>query len=120
MARDIIGRYIWLIDTLTRYKKLTREEINSLWLRSSLSDGRPIPERTFFHYRRAIEENFHIDIRCNRSGEYFIERPDDPQDERLTNYLLDSYAVNSAVKDSLVDASRVAVEDVPSARQFLP
>ncbi|MDE5808380.1 MAG: WYL domain-containing protein [Muribaculaceae bacterium] len=120
MARDIISRYIWLIDTLTRYKKLTRAEINDLWLRSSLSDGRLIPERTFFHYRRAIEENFHIDIRCNRAGEYYIERSEDPQDRLLTNYLLDSYAVNSAVKESLTDPSRVAVEDVPSAREFLP
>lgn len=120
MARDIISRYIWLIDTLTRYKKLTRLQINDLWLRSSLSDGHPIPERTFFHYRRAIEENFHIDIKCNRAGEYFIESSDDPQDMRLTNYLLDSYAVNSAVKGSNADPSRVAVEDVPSAREFLP
>ncbi|MDE5789660.1 MAG: WYL domain-containing protein [Muribaculaceae bacterium] len=120
MARDIISRYIWLIDTLTRYKKLTRAEINDLWLRSSVTDGKPIPERTFFHYRRAVEENFHIEIKCNRSGEYYIERSDDPQDRLLTNYLLDSYAVNSAVKESLSDTSRVAVEDVPSAREFLP
>ncbi|MDE6409242.1 MAG: WYL domain-containing protein [Muribaculaceae bacterium] len=120
MARDIISRYIWLIDTLTRYKKLNRAEINDLWLRSSLSDGKPIPERTFFHYRRAVEENFHIEIKCNRAGEYYIERSEDPQDRLLTNYLLDSYAVNSAVKESLTDPSRVAVEDVPSAREFLP
>lgn len=120
MARDIISRYIWLIDTLTRYKKLNRAEINNLWLRSSVSDGKPIPERTFFHYRRAIEENFHIDIRCNRAGEYYIERPEDPQNQLLTNYLLDSYAVNNAVKESITDGSRVAVEEVPSARQFLP
>ncbi|MDE6256489.1 MAG: WYL domain-containing protein [Muribaculaceae bacterium] len=120
MARDLISRYIWLIDTLTRYKKLTRAEINDLWLRSSHSDGKPIPERTFFHYRRAVEENFHIDIKCNRAGEYYLDRSDDPQDRLLTNYLLDSYAVNSAVKEALTDTSRVAVEDVPSAREFLP
>ncbi|MDE6718110.1 MAG: WYL domain-containing protein [Muribaculaceae bacterium] len=120
MARDIINRYIWLIDTLTRYKKLSRERINALWINSSISDGKPIPERTFFHYRRAIEENFRIDIRCNRSGEYYIDTPDDPQDRLLTNYLLDSYAINNAVKEAALDATRVAVEDVPSARQFLP
>jgi len=118
MARDIISRYIWLVDTLTRYKKLTREEINSLWLRSPFSDGHKIPERTFFHYRRAIEENFHIDIRCNRSGEYYIEQEENEQNRVLTNWLLDSYAVNSAVKDAT--EGRVAVEDVPSARQYLP
>ena len=117
MARDIISRYIWLIDTLTRYKKLTRKEINDLWLRSPISDGHEIPERTFFHYRRAIEENFHLDIRCTRTGEYYIEREEDMQNRVLTNWLLDSYAVNSAVKDAT--SGRVAVEDVPSAREFL-
>lgn len=119
MARDLFSRYIWLIDTLTRYKKLSRSAINDLWLRSSISDGRPIPERTFFHYRRAIEDNFRLDIKCNRAGEYYIERSDDPKDRLLTDYLLDSYAVNSAVKDSLADPSRVVVEDVPSAREYL-
>ncbi len=121
MARDLISRYIWLIDTLTRYKKLTREEINSLWLRSALSDGRPIPERTFFHYRRAIEENFRIEISCTRAGEYYIDSSDqNPQERHLTNYLLDSYAVNNAMKETTTESSRIAVEDVPSAREFLP
>lgn len=119
MARDMISRYIWLIDTLERYKKLSRNRINELWLRSSLSDGKPIPERTFYHYRRAIEENFHIEILCNRQGEYYIEHDDDPGGEALTRWLLDSYAVNNAVRDSMEIADRIALEDVPSARQYL-
>ena len=62
MARDLFSRYVWIVDTITRYGSISRERLNQLWLRSHLSDGNPIPERTFFHYRRAIEENFHIDI----------------------------------------------------------
>lgn len=53
MARDIIGRYVWIVDTLSRYKHLSREEINRLWVNSHLSDGNPIPERTFYSYRRS-------------------------------------------------------------------
>ena len=55
MARDLISRYIWIVDTLNRYGHLTRADINRLWMRSALSDGKPMPERTFYLHRRAIE-----------------------------------------------------------------
>ncbi len=119
MARDLISRYIWIVDTINRYGKLTREEIDRLWMRSPMGDGNPIPPRTFYHYRRAIEENFHIDILCNRCGEYYINQNDE-NNPLLTNWLLDSYAVNSAMKDSNISGDRVLVEDVPSAREYLP
>lgn len=120
MARDLISRYVWIVDTLNRYGRLTREDIDRLWMRSHLSDGNPIPPRTFYHYRRAIEENFHIDILCNRNGEYYIDPGEDDSNRVLTNWLLDSYAVNSAMKESHAASGRVLVEDVPSAREFLP
>ncbi len=120
MARDLVSRYVWIVDTLNRYGHLTREEIDRLWMRSPLGDGNPIPPRTFFHYRRAIEENFHIDILCNRNGEYYIDHGDDDRNRLLTNWLLDSYAVNNAVKKSHAASDRVLVEDVPSARDYLP
>ena len=68
--KDTLNKYVWIIDTLNRYGHLSRAEINDLWLKSSSSDGRPIPERTFFHYRREIEETFHVDILCDNFGRY--------------------------------------------------
>lgn len=120
MPRDLISRYIWIVDTLTRYERLTRRQLNKLWRRSSLSDGADLPERTFFHYRRAIEENFHIDIACDSQGRYYIDRDGSRQGKALTNWMLDSYAVNNAIKGSETPMDRVEIEDVPSAREFLP
>ena len=120
MPRDLISRYIWIVDTLTRYERLTRRQLNKLWRRSSLSDGADLPERTFFHYRRAIEENFHIDIACDSQGRYYIDRDGSRQGTALTNWMLDSYAVNNAIKGSETPMDRVEIEDVPSAREFLP
>lgn len=120
MSKDIISRYVWIVDTLNRYGKLTRRDLNSLWLHSSLSDGNEIPERTFFHYRRAIEENFHLDIKCNSRGEYYIDDSESTANKVLTNWLLDSYAVNTAMQGASLATERVAVEDIPSAREFLP
>lgn len=118
--KDLINRYIWLVDTLTRYDRLTRKEINELWRRSAYGDGNDMPERTFFYYRRAIEENFHIDILCDKLGRYYIDPGQRQQNKSVTNWLLESYAANSAIKQSAIPTERVSVEDVPSAREHLP
>ncbi|MBD5172322.1 MAG: WYL domain-containing protein [Bacteroidales bacterium] len=117
---DLINRYIWIVDTLSRYGRLTRNELNDLWVRSPRSDGRPIPARTFYHYRRAIEENFHIDILCDSTGHYHLDGDVSPEMKRVTDWLLESTAVNNAMNSASLPADRVAVEDVPSAREFLP
>lgn len=119
MGRDLISRYIWIVDTLTRYKRLSKEDINRLWENSTISGGQPLPDRTFYHYRRAIEENFNIEISCDSMGRYYIDRDNASQNRGVTNWILDSYAVSSAIKDSHVPADRVEIEDVPSAREFL-
>ena len=36
MARETINRCVWLVDTLRRYKRLTRGELDRLWLSSAL------------------------------------------------------------------------------------
>lgn len=120
MTRDLFSKYVWIVDTLMRNEKLSREDFNRLWERSSVSDGKPMAERTFYHYRRSIEENFHIDINCNSRGEYYIDRRSINRNRALTNWLLDSYAVNGAISEAAIGSDRVEVEDVPSAREFLP
>lgn len=120
MRKDLINRYIWIIDTIQRYGKITRKELNDLWLSSAEGDGRSIPARTFFHYRRAIEENFKIDIECNSLGEYYIETHGSVQDERIRNWLLDSYTIRGVMENSAELADRILLEDVPSAREYMP
>lgn len=119
MNKNQISRYIWLVDTLSNHGRLTRAQINDLWMRSSLGDGNPMPERTFYNYRRAIEEIFKIDICCNSAGEYYIEKGDEDS-KGITDWLLDSFAVNNLLAGAPDIADRIEVEDVPSAREFLP
>lgn len=120
MRPDSIRRYVWLIDTLSKYGQLTRSKISDLWQKSPMSDGRPLAERTFHHHRRAIEENFHIDIRCNSFGEYYIDNPETPQEMAFRNWLLNSYSLSDTLSDTPSTAEYVLVEDVPSSREFLP
>ena len=102
MSKNLLSRYIWIIDTIRRHGTLTRDELNALWERSEFSDGEPLPRRTFYNYRNAIEDIFRISIECNPSTfEYYIAEDSD----RRT--------------DARDIADRVFLEDIPSARQHL-
>ena len=120
MKAERLNKYIWIVDTIVAHGSITRAELSDLWMRSAQSDGEPIPHRTFFSYRRDIEEIFGIDIRCNTSTyEYSIDRPDSAFGEAFRSWMLDSYALRHAMSDARDIAGRVIVEKVPSAREFL-
>jgi len=119
MSKDLFSRYIWLVDTIKRYGHITREELNARWLRSPFSNGETLPRRTFYNYRQAIEELFKINIECNPSTfEYYIEEGD-THSESVTNWLLNSAAMSNVLSDSKEVSTRIFLEDVPSAREFL-
>lgn len=120
MNKNQISRYIWLVDLLNRHESLSRAEISDYWVKSEFGDGNPMPERTFFNYRRAVEDIFHIDILVDKRGRYYIDRDITDSHKSLTNWLLDSYAVNEAFKMNENASDWVEVEDVPSARGYLP
>lgn len=117
--KELLSRYVWIVDMLNSYGRLSRSELNDIWMRSSLSEGNPMPERTFYHYRRGIEESLNITIACDRNGRYYID-DDEHNNPYIINWLVEAYSVNSAIKDYAVPTDRVSIEEVPSAREFLP
>lgn len=119
MAKDLLSKYIWLIDTIKRHGRITRGEINRCWESSALSNGEPIARRTFYNYRQAIEDLFDINIECDPSTfEYYISE-EDKHRESVTNWLLNSTATNSLITSARDVSDRVFLEDVPSARNHL-
>ena len=67
MISKTINRYIWLLDTLLRWRRLTFEEISSRWKDSYLGDGKPLALRTFHAHRDAIAELFGVEVKCDSS-----------------------------------------------------
>ena len=78
MAANIIGRYVWLVDTLRRYKRLTFKEINELWQESGLGYGDVFPKRTFHNHQKAIVDLFDVYIECDRKDgyRYYLDEPE--------------------------------------------
>lgn len=121
MAKNVINKYIWIVDTIQRYGRITREELNNLWVNSSLSDGEELVRRTLYNYRQGIAEMFNIDIANDKStNEYYIANDGSSQSSQLLNLLLDSASVSGMLSDSASVSDRIVLENVPSAREHLP
>ena len=121
MARNLINRYVWMVDTINRYGRITLKDLNKAWLRSGISEGKPLARRTFFHYRDAIEDMFDINIQCNKSTfEYYIADSGSESNARLQSWLVDSVSMSGMLSDARDISGRIMLENVPSAREHLP
>lgn len=65
-----MNKYVWLVNTIHRARKISFEEINRRWLDNDFSEGLEIPKRTFHKWRIAIEELFGLIIENENKGEY--------------------------------------------------
>ena len=117
----MINRYVWLVDTISRYGRITLKELNEAWLRSDISEGRPLARRTFFHYRDGVEEMFDINIQCDKSTfEYYIDDSGGEDNARLRSWLVDSVSMSGVLSNAHEISGRIMLENVPSAREHLP
>ena len=121
MARNLINRYVWMVDTINRYGRVTLNELSEAWLRSPISEGKPLARRTFFHYRDAIEEMFDINIVCDKSTfEYYIDDAGGESKAQLQSWLVDSVSISNMISNAHDINGRIILENVPSARNRLP
>lgn len=119
MSKDLFNRYIWIVDTIKRYGRISRKELDQRWRNSPFSNGEGMPRRTFYNYRLAIEELFKINIECDQTTyEYYID-DDNIHNESVTNWLLNSIVTNNVLSDSRKVSERIFLEDIPSARDHM-
>lgn len=119
MAKNLINKYIWIVDTIERHGAITRERLNELWMKSEFSGGNPLPRRSFYNYRTGIADTLGIDIEFNQSTyEYYIDN--NGMESKRQQWLLDSMSISGMITSSTDISSRIVLEYVPSAREFLP
>ena len=120
MAKDKIAYYIWIVDTILKHGKISKKDLNELWMKSAYSGGNPMADRTFYKYRRAIEETFSIEILCDTDGSYHIDSSESPYVRQFADWTLNNSAATSVMQELGTSSGRVEIEDIPSAREFLP
>lgn len=121
MGKDLLNKYIWLLDVIKRTGKITFEEINERWKRSVYSHGEEIPLRTFHRWRESIEMMFDININCDRKGGYYyyIENESGLNGATFQQWLLDSFYINNLIRESCQLQDRILLEYIPSGREHL-
>ena len=121
MAKDSFKRYIWLLDTIQRFGRITLKDLKAKWEKSSVNDeGKPLAERTFANYRANIEQIFNIEIKCDRAtNEYFIDKEYDLNGNSIRDWMLNSLSLRNLLNESVGLHERLIIEDVPSSHRFL-
>lgn len=121
MAKNLFKRYIWLVDTINQAGKMTFEDINEKWERSSLSGGNNLPKKTFHNHKDAIQDLFDIIIECDSKDgyRYYIENSEELNNSTFRNWLLNTFTVNNLINESQKLKHRIQLEEVPSGQQYL-
>ena len=121
MAANLFGRYVWLMDILLRYKRLTFEEINELWQESGLGYGEELPLKTFHNHKKAIKDIFDVYIECDRKDgyRYYIDEPERIEGNNLRSWLISSYATLNQIQADEKLEDRIIFEEIPSGQTWL-
>lgn len=121
MSKNLLNKYVWLVETIYKAKFISLEEINKLWLEEDMSEGMEIPRKTFNTWKNQAEELFGININCERKGgyHYYIENADDIKNGGFRNWLLESVSVGNLLLKNKSLSSRIILENVPSGKEHL-
>lgn len=121
MAKNLINKYVWLVETIYKAKRITFEELNEKWLENDLSEGVELALRTFHKWRIAVEEMFGLVIECERRGgyHYHIANADELKSDCVRNWLMSTLSVSNLLIDNQHMKDRILLEDIPSGHEFL-
>lgn len=115
-------KYIWLIDTIYKAKKISFSDISLLWrdyVGLNVEEG--LHRATFNRWRDDIYLQFGIIISCQRSGgyKYYIENPEVIENNKLKKWLLDTIATSNLINNHISISHRILVNKIPSGNEYL-
>ncbi len=122
MAKNTVNKYVWLVDTIYKAKKISFEDINRRWLENDMSEGDALSIRTFHKWRIAIEEMFGLVIENEQGGQYryYIQNADELKNGSMRSWLFNTLTVSNLMLDSMSIKDKVLFEEIPDGEQYLP
>lgn len=115
----IFQQYIWLINTLRRYKRMTLDELCQRWVDDEVADGNPLSRSSFNRHRDAILDMFGVVIECDANYRYYIYNPEVLDDDSVERWMLSTLTVGGVLSDSVSLKDRIILENVPAGEEFL-
>ena len=117
---QIFHQYIWIINTLRAYRKLTLEELNQKWQDDGVANGNPLQRSSFNRHRDAIQDMFGIIIDCEpHTYKYYISNQEVLCDDSIESWLFSTLTVHGVLADSAAVKERLVLENAPAGEQYL-
>ena len=120
-GQNTISKYVWVIKTIYRHKKIPFRELNELWLRDEISMGEQLPKRTFDNWRYAIWDIFGFNIVNEQKGRYryYIENEEDISGNGISSWLYNTLSVANTLSGSKSVKERILLEHISSGEKYL-
>ena len=122
MAKNLLNKYVWLVETIYKAKRISFEEICQHWLDNDMSEGKPMSIRTFHKWRIAIEEMFGLIIENEHNGQYryYIQNEEELKNGSMRSWLFNTLTVSNLMMNSVSIKDKVLFEEIPDGEQYLP
>ena len=117
-----MSKYVWLVDTIYKARRITFQNINRLWCENvDMSGGEDLPVRTFNNWRYAIQDMFGLFIENERCGSYryYIDNEEDIKNNGLRSWLFNTFSVGNTLAGCQNIKDRIVLEYVPSGQVYL-
>ena len=113
----LFQQYIWLVNVIHRFGKLSLEEINRKWVDTEMSEGIPIARSTFNRHRDAILDIFGIIIECDKNDgfRYYIYNEEVLGEDTIQNWMFSTMSVSGLLSENRRVHDRILLEAIPSA-----
>ena len=122
MAKNLLNKYVWLVETIYKAKRISFEDICQHWLDNDMSEGKPMSIRTFHKWRIAIEEMFGLIIENEHNGQYryYIQNEEELKNGSMRSWLFNTLTVSNLMMNSVSIKDKVLFEEIPDGEQYLP
>lgn len=115
----VLQKYFWLLRTI-QSGPITRREIDDRWRRAAINEKHDdcIPESSFHHQRKEVENLFGVSIECNNDGGYYIEQTSSDMAAQQ-QWLLSSLTIGNTLQECEHLHGRILLEKIPGGTNFL-
>ena len=122
MAKNLLNKYVWLVETINKAKRISFEDICHRWLDNDMSEGKPMSIRTFHKWRIAIEEMFGLIIENEHSGQYryYIQNEEELKNGSMRSWLFNTLTVSNLMMNSVSIKDKVLFEEISEGEQYIP
>ena len=118
-ASSLFKKYVWMVDTIRRAKRITLAELNDRWLHTYLSEGVPLSRTTFNRHRAEVEEIFGVTIGCDGDNCYYIVDNDLLRSDTVQQWMLSTLTVSNIVGEARGLHDRILLESIPTEGEIL-